>query len=284
MTANWTDEATLASTPSVVEEIAALTRTGVAPAVLDPGKVYIVHGSDGAVTKFDLTADEYTGQPRRKKGLTKVTDTKSFVAYWDKHSDEASEIYADLASRTITAVLDAHTATAPRWGGHILRLTLRLTPAWEAWTTASRKMLWQQAFAEFIEDHRPNIVQPAAADVLELAQSLQVSSTAEFRSGTILKSGQRELAFVETHQATAGKNGRLSIPDSLTLALQVFDGDGEAEAVTARLRYRITDGKLQLGVILDDVDDKVRAAFDAVVATIGTGAGSDVLRGTPAGA
>lgn len=273
------------TTPTEVEELAAIVRAGVEPVALDLGKYWIARDANGTVQELDLTGDQYRTSPARKTGITNVRDVTSFLHYWDKHqTDGTSEIYADLDRRTITAVLDAHGTDTPGWAGHILRLTLRHHPSWTAWTGISGKLMGQQQFAEFIEDHRPDIIEPVSADVLELAQSFQATVKAEFKSGTILKSGQRELQFTETLDAQAGKQGRLAIPDHIRLALPVFDADSMAEAVTARFRYRIENGSLRLSLILDDVDEKVRSAFQAVVGEINDSVEVDVLNGTPAGA
>jgi len=258
------------------------TRVATPPVPLDVDKVWLAPTPTGWV-KFDFTGDEYRDLPRRKKGTTVVENVGSFLAYWEKHHTEGmSEVYADLTRRTVTAVLDAHSTTAAGWAAHRLVLALRHSPSLNAWRGISGTMMPQLRFAEFIEDHRPDIIEPDAADVLELAESFQATTTAVFKSGTILKSGQRELQYQETIDATAGHTKRMPIPDALTLALLVFEGDDSAEAITARLRYRTGDGKLQLGVILDEVEEKVRSAFDAIVDQIGGSIAAPVLRGTPA--
>lgn len=259
-------------------------RLSAEPHRLELGGYWALTTPDG-IAQIDLTGDKYRDRPARKTGVVKVRDVPSFLHYWDKHRYEgASEVYADLDHRTITAVLDAHSADHAGWAGHVLRLGLRHSPSWTAWVGISGKLMGQQAFAEFIEDHRPDIVEPVAADVLELAQSFQATVKAEFKSGTVLKSGQRELQYTETVDASAGKSGRLAIPDHITLALAVFESDGMAEAVTARFRYRLENGSLRIGVVLDEVDDKVRSAFQAVVDDIDQGVDVPVLNGTPAGA
>ena len=53
--------------------------------------------------------------------------------------------------------------------------------------------------------------------------------------------------------------------------------------VTARLRTRVRDGQLTIGVVLDQVDDVLRAAFGQVVAEVSTATDLVVLHGTPIG-
>lgn len=257
------------------------------PAELELGHVYSIMVG-GSHKLLDLTGDQYRDTPRRKTGTTVVRDGDSFEAYWNRHADEDSEVYADRTKLALTVVLDAHHANidgaagGPRWGQHRLVLQLRHSDAFEAWMKWSGQLRAQDAFAEFLEDHRSAIVDPSAADMLELAQSFQASMKAEFRSGTVLKSGERQLAYVEEMAAAAGKRGELTIPDHFTLALAVFDGASQAEEVTARLRYRIEDGRLRIGYVLDQIGDVIAAAFEAVVLDIAERIAVPILRGTPA--
>jgi uncharacterized protein YfdQ (DUF2303 family) len=274
---------------SAIEEIADLARESAEGEQLDPGNIYAFRVGDRIET-VDLTGDQYRNAPKRKTGTTNVRDVDSFLAFYAKHSDDQSEIYADRRAGTVTAILDANTSGGPRWADHRVRLNLTHTDAFAAWAGISGKQLGQTAFAEFIEDHRSDVQAPAAADLLELAQDFQATTKATFRSGTVLKNGQRTITFVEQIDATAGKNGELTVPDTLELAVAIFEGAKVADALTARLRYRIgTDGKLALVVILDKLTDVVNGAFEGVIDEISDGLGKTngivpppILRGTPA--
>lgn len=272
-----------------IEAIASLASDAQTADELELGKYYVMRQAN-SVHQIDLTGDQYRPFPLRKKGTVIVRDVASFHAYFGKHADDNSEIYADRAARTLTAVLDAHEAegavnaseTGARWGQHRLVLQLTHTDAYNAWVGGNTRKLSQLAFAEFVEDHRADITSPPAADLLELAQSFQATQKVTFRSGTRLKSGQRTLTYVEEHQgAGGGANGELTIPDSFNLALPIFDGATVADKVTARLRYRIEDGRLVMIYILDRLTEVVDAAFEGIVAEVAAGVSTPVLRGTP---
>lgn len=271
-------------TNEAVAAIAELAQEGEHAETLEPGGIYAFRTRDGGVKTIDLTGDQYHHHPRRKMGMTVVRDAGSFLAYWDKHSDGDSEVYADRDARSVTAVLDAHTAVnGARFGGHRLVLKLRHTESFEAWSQRSGKQMSQLAFAEFIEDRRADIVSPPAADLLELAQTFQATTKVSFKSGSVLKSGQRQLQYVEETSASAGSKGQITIPDSFDLALRIFEGAEVADAVTARLRYRIDgDGKLGLLFILDQLTEVVNAAFEGVIAQLDEQVAVPILRGTPA--
>ena len=250
------------------------------PAVLEPGKVHAFHTPAG-VQKFDLTGPEHTGIPPRKSGTTTVRDAASFLAYWTKHSDEHSEVYADADRLAVTGVLDAHTNDDARWNDHRLRLELRKTDAWSQWLALDGKLMTQEQFAEFIEDHLPELLEPKSADMLEIAQSIQGAVKAEFHSGTRLSSGERKLSYSETVTAKAGQKGELVIPETFVVGLVPFEGS-EGYKLTARLRYRINGGPLQLGYKLERPADVLRTAFADVVKAVGEEVGVPILNGTPA--
>jgi uncharacterized protein YfdQ (DUF2303 family) len=275
-------EGQLLTSPGAIDAIVALADGAAQSEQLAPGGYYIAASRDGQLHHIDLTGDKWRDAPKRKTGTVVVRDVESFDSYIGKHGDDDSEIYADRAKLNLTAVLDAHEQGGPRWGQHRLVLQLRHSDAFDAWMRLSGQLLAQTAFAEFLEDHRSAIMNPPAAELLELAQNFQATTKVSFKSGSLLKSGERQLQYVEETEASAGKRGDITIPDHFELALAVFDGATEAEPVTARLRYRIEDGRLRIGYILDQIGDVVAAAFESVVHAVATRVTVPILRGTPA--
>lgn len=275
-----TDTTLRSSEGDGVRAIIDTAQQAAAPAELEPGKVYVVHTAAG-VQKFDLTGAEYRDLPVRKTGTTTVRDARSFAALWEKHSTEDSEVYADADQLRITAVLDADAPDTANWGGHRLALGLRETDAWTAWAALDGKLIGQEQFAEFVEDHLPEILEPAAAEMLEIAQSISGTVKAEFASGTRLATGQRQLAFTETVTTKAGQKGQLTIPETFVIGLVPFEGS-EGYRLTARLRYRITDTRLTIGYKLDRPADVRAKAFADVVDAIDAQIAQPILNGTPA--
>lgn len=247
---------------------------------LEPGKFYVFNTPTG-IADVDLTGPEHTGIPPRKQGTTTVRDFASFVAYWEKHSDDDSEVYADSERLTITAVLDAHTADTSRWAGHRLHLALRQTDTWKQWLNQDNQLMDQETFAEFLEDHVPELLEPAGADMLEIAQSFQAASKVDFQSASRLSSGQRQFQYVETTTTKAGQKGQLTVPEVFTIGLVPFEGS-EGYKLTARLRYRIGERGLRLGYKLDRPDEVRRTAFADVVKAIGEQIEQPVMNGSPA--
>jgi uncharacterized protein YfdQ (DUF2303 family) len=261
------------TTDGFVTAISQLAEAGLTGEVLDPGTIYAYRTAGGGVQLVDLTGDKYLAAPTRKRGQVAVRDAGSFLAYWRKHSDTGSEVYADRSKLAVTAVLDAHNADSARFGEHRLTLHLQYSQSFNAWLQRSSYTFTQVLFAEFIEDHRSDVREPVAAELLELAQTFQATTKASFKSSNVLKSGQRQLEYTETIDASAGRSGKLTIPDEFVLALPVFEGDHEPYRVAARLRYRIDQAGLKMIYIIDRSTEIVDAAFEGVIAELNRGGG-----------
>ncbi|MFF4412142.1 DUF2303 family protein [Streptosporangium sp. NPDC001559] len=256
---------------------------------LTPGNVYAFKLRDRVET-IDLRDPDET-RPARKKGTVRVDDLASFVHYYAKHCDDASEVYVDIDAGRVTAVLDAHEGNqdvagtdgvpAARWGEHRLVLTMAQTDKWKRWTGIDRKMLLQEQFADFIDDNREDIRVPQPAEMLELVQHFQAQTKVTFNSATVLSNGNRRLTFTEETTAGAGAKQQLEVPSVLELGIAPFE-DVDPYVVHARFRYRISGGDLLMGVWLDNAVDVRRDAVKTVVTRLQEELGVVVMRGTPA--
>lgn len=235
-----------------------------APTTLEPGKIYGWVTPDGTLEQIDLTGDDYRDQPKHKTGTTVVEDLDSFLEYFRKHCDADSELYVDINRHTITAVLDANQRSAARWGGHRLVLKMATADRWNDWAGMNRKGMSQIAWAEFLEDHLEDIRVPDAATMLEIAQTFQANTKVTFKSAAILSNGDRRLQWEETTDASAGAGGKLQVPSSFTIGVAPFDFADPYE-VTARFRYRIGGGKLEVSYLLDDPAAVIRDAVLDIV-------------------
>jgi len=213
--------------------------------------------------------------PNRKKGSVTVTETIAFLRYLEKHGLDQTELYGNAKRGIITAIINADHATDSKvaeglagWSDHQVTLNLPFTTDWKEWTAHNNEYRDQATFAEFIEDHLTNFVEPTGADMLELAQSFNATTRVDFESSSRVSNGESRLGYRENTSASAGKTGSLTIPDTFTIGIQVYER-GPLYAVTARFRYRIVDAKLRLAYKLNRPEDVLNAAFDDVLAEIG---------------
>lgn len=238
------------------------------------------------VREYDLAGD----RPRRRQGTIRVEDVPSFAAYWLKHSEGDSEVYAtftETGGGSIEAVLNAPGGTDDRagWRDHRVALNLAQTPEWRRWISGNDKLLEQQAFAEHIEAGLSQIVDPSGADMLEVAQTLTGSTRVEWESATRLSDGQTRFAHRETTEAQV--RGDLEIPSEFTLVLRPWKATLHGVQITARLRWRIERGHASLGYVLVDLDKALEGASIALLKELGPALARDgqpdvvILRGTP---
>lgn len=240
--------------------------------------------ADGRLEVVDLEKrlESYQPTPRRKAGEFRVHDAASFLAYLSKHGADETEVWADAQAARIVAVLNAHTLSRTAgWADHRLVYSVQHTDAWKAWALHDGKLLDQSTFAEHIEARALDIMRPTAAEMLELAQTFQATIGVRFESTKLLSSGERQFEYRETVDAKAGRAGKLDVPKDFELALTPFEG-ADRFKVTARFRYRISDGALRIGYRLDRPSDVLREAFLSVVEAIESGTEHPVFRGVSA--
>lgn len=213
--------------------------------------------------------ERYSELPHRPRGEAVVTDVDSFVQMLARPMHEQSVVFANESSSSLTAVLNFD-----GWRDHIIKLVLRRSDAMERWITRDGQLYPQDQFAELIEDGLADIIEPDAADMLELAQTFQATKEVAFESGTRIASGAVRFQYAETIDAKAGRGGELQVPSSFVLGIPIYRGGARIQ-VRANLRYRIGRGGLQLGFKIVALDDILRGAFEAVVASVSDAINTD---------
>lgn len=268
------------SDAQAIIDVALESSTGIG---LDEGEVRAFVVPAGARLEV-VDQEALLDRPRRAKGSVRLFTPEAFVAYLKRHGAGEdtyhATIWADVEHRRIAAILNDHDPEGPGWRDHRALLQLRHPPAWQRWIARNGRIGTQQEFAEHIEESLSDIVSPPAAEMLELAQSFQAAKAVSFRTDRRLQSGQVQLTYEETIEAKAGQRGEITIPQTFRVALQPFEGM-ELWSVEARLRYRLRDGQLAIGYVLERPEDVVRDAFKLVTAQIGEALSVDVWAGDP---
>lgn len=232
---------------------------------LTPGDIVAFRG-DQNIKIEDL--ERFADEPRRARGSYTVATVESFVAYAKQHASKTTTtVWVHPNTGQVVAVFDDHDAESAGWRDHRAELTLEQTPAWKRWTRHDRRMLTQEDFAEHIEESIPDIHEPPAADLLEIAQTISMTTTAAFRSAKRLQDGRTQLTYSEDIEASAGTSGQMEIPKQFTLAIAPFIGE-EPVPVTARLRTRLVQNKLSIGYLLDRPEELVRETIDRILARL----------------
>lgn len=179
---------------------------------------------------------------RSKVDFTALTAT-AFIDYYKQFATSDSVIVYSTQSGLFKAVIDYHTAQSPDWCQHVMTYTCQQSEEWKSWMASNARDMDQESFAAFIENYQTDIQNPPAAEMMEIARSLQANTDVKFRSAVRLDNGQVQFAYNEVVNGQAGETGQLAIPQIITLGLRPFVG-GPAYRVEARFRYRIKDAKL----------------------------------------
>lgn len=227
--------------------------------------VVVPRGATAITVRTPPAHPEFTDAPLRAMSTYKPATVAAFVGLVERHIDEnETTIWAHPTSGRFVAVFNDHGTLGPAWRDHRANLQLIVPPEWSQWLASDGKLLDQIAFAEFVEDHLAEIVEPDGATMLEIAQSFHATTKATFRSAQRLKDGRVQVQYDEEVTAHAGESGKLEIPAEFKVALRPFIGEAACK-LTALLRYRQGNGKLQLGFKLQRPDEAVRIVLDGIV-------------------
>lgn len=270
---------------NTVKEITDLALRSTEPTDLADGIFAFAVPEGGTIRVEDLRErlELSRPSPARMKGSTTQHDLDSWAMTVQRFATDSTCLYADAANAKFTAVFNDHAQASDElagWRDHRAVLGLRLSAEWLAWMTHSGGMLDQMVLAHHIEMHLADIVEPEAADLLELVQSIEASIGSTFKSSDRLDNGQRQLIYTEEMNAKAGTSGQMRIPASITLRLRPYEGCSPI-SVEAKFRFRITKGELKLGYELVNPARVLADAFDELVVKAASETGIFVIRGCP---
>lgn len=225
------------------------------PAIFDP--------KDGSVIGVKNLFDEWREKPQAKRGTAKVATLESFVGLTKRHLTEDSVIFAnvDWKKPSLTAIIDYHenaNGGDADNGKHRILYEFPLSDEWQAWVKLNGQPMKQQEFAEFIEDHIPELAAPHEDEItywenqlggkvafpneiLALSRGLKINAETKLRSNTVLATGEGELTWEEEHRDQHGQ--KLVVPSLFILQVPPFFR-GEAARIPVRLRYRVNAGSV----------------------------------------
>jgi uncharacterized protein YfdQ (DUF2303 family) len=264
---------------------AAIVSTALAaakPPELDPARLYSVTVPAGAEQKT-LDLEKFLPQPTRPRGVYKPGDVASFIDYVTVHKDDAaSTIWVHPTQGKVVAVLDDNSEKGTGWRDHRAELTLETTPEWDLWKGSDGKLLAQEAFAEHLREGMPEIKDPDAATLIEIAESFESTTGVHFRSKVDFASGARKFKYDETvdASATTAADGEIEVPRQFTLHIAPFLGE-EPVGIIANLRHDARSGSLKIGYKLERPERAVDDALTRVAERLGDRF-ERVYRGTPA--
>jgi len=217
--------------------------------------------------------------PKRKQGTASLGNIESLIRYCkDQQHNASGYIYADPDALTITAVFNDHQSDAPGWRDFRAVFKAEASRELAQWRSQDRQPLEQEAFAIFLEDHIADVIEPAGADLLAIALTLEAKVDVNFASARRLDNGQVQLTYNEVIDARASA-GSITIPREFKLGIRLFKNAAPWK-INARFKYRLAAGKVKFWYELDRIENAVEQAFTEYVDQVKS-AGYPVLIGKP---
>ena len=218
--------------------------------------------------------------PERIVATVAMQDAASLCSYVNSFKDHRTRLFGSVSAMAFLAVLDYHPADAgaPQFLSHRAAFPLKHSEEWLLWHGKHDKLIPQFDFAEFLEDNRSDIVKPDSATMLEVAKDLQTHSEVNFASKINSQNGAATLQYDEQIKASVS-TGHIVVPESFTIRIPVFFGEQPID-ITARLRFRVSAGKLNFQFKLYRPAEVIAKAFESVRQEIAAATELEVLLGT----
>lgn len=222
----------------------------------------------------------------------KLQTANSMADYVNSFKNEASILFADIATDTIVSIIDYHReptmerdmpsaksiasdtgASEPQTGQaisdlptaalglHKATLLLPKSLEWQIWTKSDGTLMPHIVFASFLEENSIDITEPSGAALLELCRDLQVKAGVSFN--TSIRYGDAVNIEYQKGDDVSTKDN-MQLPTQITLSIPVYFGEPPVQ-LTAFLRREISDGKLKLGYKLSRAEAARQAEFHRIV-------------------
>lgn len=200
---------------------------------------------------FTVLINEHGGQtikpllefdPQRVKASASFCEIDSFIHYVNRHKTTNTTVVCNPDAGSFKAIIDYLRPTPATGvldrGEHIAEFTLKHTPQAAAWLAIIKNPVAQSVFAEFLEDRYGDIVEPAGAEVLQLAKTLEIKSDVAFKSVQRKLDGEYNISFEETQVGKAGTSGEITIPCMFLLQIPYYQGGPELQ-IPVRIRFKL---------------------------------------------
>lgn len=280
------------------------------PTQIPGAEIPIAIVPDGwTVQSMHSVVDTFRDSRPRPKGFCYFHDLESFCEYVNQHASiDTTRIFLDASDRTkpkMTAIFnhhrtrsdsdlsaEQHQAYAPAdWGA---QYHFPLSDEWLAWNRATNVME-PKAFAEFLEDRLPDVLDPQAAPastraladsvgiqlaaparLLELSRGVEIAMDTRVKNSLNLATGETTVIFEETQRSDAP----LRIPHGFVIGIPVLRR-GDVYPIIVRLRHRVRDQKLVYQLSLFGVDKVLQTVIADAQTHVESKTEIDVYLGTP---
>jgi uncharacterized protein YfdQ (DUF2303 family) len=215
----------------------------------------------------DITHPEHAiaTLPIRVVQQVSLQTADSLSDYMNRFKADGSALFADIDKNVIVGRVDYHDHinNRPQHLLHTATLHLPFSQEWALWTGIDGKMMGQLELARFLEENLGDISSPAGADVLEACRDLQALRKVTFNKAVRTDSDNETFSYSDETNLV----GKVAVPTAFMLRIPVYFG-GATVSLQARLRWRLDDGRLYLGIALQRAESVRQAEFKMVVADV----------------
>jgi uncharacterized protein YfdQ (DUF2303 family) len=234
--------------------------------------------------------EKYGIAPTAIRQSVELHNLEDFTSLVNRFKNDASIIFVSPNLKSLagggtlaTAVIDYHGKDAPAWGNNTITLKARASLAYEKLMALDGKLLPQPDFAVAIEDVSAFASSIPRADILEIAQTLRLTSKGDFSNFNDEASGSVDFRYNLQVNASAGTSveRKLTVPAQVSFKVAVLDGLDPVD-VPVKLLYRTpnsTNDKVQMGFKILDRAWIEDAALQQVASTISEGTKLEAFKG-----
>lgn len=213
--------------------------------------------------------------PMRQSGTVGLSSVESFItAVKRRGTSNGTTLWASEKKLAIEAIFnDVEPDSVGGLAGYRDdRALLKLEPHEDliALITLSGELLPQEQFGDKLEELIHLVVDPDQADLLEIIDSVRMTTGSTFEQAIDRSNGEQTLSYREDNQVTAGRASNLTVPKTITFGVPFFEGaDDVAYELTAWFRLRVINGQLHLMIKLKPYRRAYRAAWSTIKDRIG---------------
>lgn len=198
---------------------------------------------------------------------------ESFVAVYGDYAEARTKVYADSEQKRVVALFDyiEPKNESRGWGQFSATIIFQLSRKLREW----RGMLeWQsqEAFANFLEDHLEDVVEPTGQDLLALATDLEANKEGHFKGKLNLDNGSVKLSYQDEVQTD------VEVPRHLTLGIPLFE-HGDLFKLKCRLRFNVTSGGVRFKILFTNLEDSISEHFEEIVQGLEESTKATIIRG-----
>ncbi|MEN6535693.1 MAG: DUF2303 family protein [Bryobacteraceae bacterium] len=239
--------------------------------------VQSVDGSDGR--RYLIVPDGYEAKdvtdphglfprtPSYIKQRVEVQALDSLVDYVNAFKTDHTKLFADMMGNSITGLIDYHQEDQKAANvAHAVTMALPFSEEWKLWTGIDGKLMGQLEFARFLEENHPDIVQPNAAELIEIARDLHGARNIRLTKAVRTESDNESFTLDDDTTLASNKSGqKVEIPRQFTLSIPVYFGESAID-MTAFLRWKLDQQEgMKLGIKMWRPEHVRQAMFKQIV-------------------